>query len=416
MNQAARGRVFGALALLTLLVTNACGAAAEPPSRTLRVLMTDDWVTAPFLDAVRGFERTHRGVHIDIERGPIGKMADAVRAGISSGAPPDVVQGHAFSAAGQDLAEQIDDLWSRRLTPGEFLPGAVEDVTWAGHRYGVPLDTNAMAVLYNVDHFKQARLAPPGPDTTFAEFEALAKALTSTDGGRRGLAVSLSTWATYGWVRANGGELALVGDDGQGRFGFDSAPTVETVAYLAKLVSEGVAFGPVPVDNRSADAYALFRSGQASMHTSGSWDLVRVRKEAPDGRWGVALMPRGSGGTAGTAAGGSSLWIPKGSAQRELAFEFMLQVTSDRYALRFAAEEGRLPVRPRLFSDATFSDPDIGVFLRQLPTAHQPLLGAFYEASKAFEQALRAVLVDGEQAGAALRAAQSRAGAAAGPS
>src|SRR5919202_4861036 len=144
--------------------------------------MTDDWVTAPFIDAVRQFERAHPRVRVDIDKNDINRMADVVRAGISSGAPPDVVQGHAHSGAGQDLAQQVDDLWEKhKVSPSEYLPGAVEDVTWGGRRYGLPLDSNAMAILYNVERFRAAGVSPPTPSMTFGDFERLAQALTSSD-------------------------------------------------------------------------------------------------------------------------------------------------------------------------------------------------------------------------------------------
>jgi ABC-type glycerol-3-phosphate transport system substrate-binding protein len=143
------------------------------------------------------------------------------------------------------------------------------------------------------------------------------------------------------------------------------------------------------------------------MHASGSWDLTKIVKDVPGGRFGVALMPRGlTGTTSGTVMGGSSLWIPVGSKHRELAFEFMTLLTSDRYALRLAKEEGRLPVRPRLFSDSYFQSAELRVFVEQLATAHPPLLGALHEPSQAFEQALSQVLREQANPATALQAAQ----------
>lgn len=401
-----RAAVLPAVLAVVALGLTACRGVPAPEVRVLRVLMTDDWVTAPFIDAVRAFERRHPDVRIIVDRSPISRIADAVRAGISSGAPPDVVQGHAYSAASLGLAQPLGDLWASTLTDGEFLPGAIEDVTWVGERYGVPLDTNAMAVIYNVEHFESAGLSPPGPDTTFTEFEALARALTTSDGARRGLAVTLSNWTTAGWIRANGGELASATSEGQPQLTLDDPRAVDALGFLARLVRDGVAFGPEPVDARSADAFALFQSGRASMHTSGSWDLVQARRLATQGRWGVALMPVGATGQRGTVIGGSSLWIPVGSPQRSLAFEFMIHLTSDLYALRFAVEEGRLPARPRLFADPSLADPQLRVFFEQLLSARPSILGAFHEASTAFEQALVRILIDGADAGLALGEAQ----------
>ena len=411
MSQARAGRRWLVLAVLGLVATalTACSdSEPEGPTTVLRVMMTDDWVTPPYVDAVREFERQHPGVRIDTVKRSITRIPDEVRAGISSGGPPDVVQGHAHSGAGQGLAQEVDDLWRKYgLRPDEFLPGAVEDVKWGGRLYGLPLDSNAMVILYTADHFRAAGLQPPTADTSFADFERLAQALTTPDGSRRGLVIPLSSWVSYGWIKANGGELVEVDRSGRPRFTFDDPKVVEAVGFLDRLIEAGWAYGPAGPDAASADAYALFRSGAASMHASGSWDLVKVQKDVPAGHFGVALMPRGlSGTTSGTVMGGSSLWIPVGSRHRDLAFQFMMLLTSDRYALRLAKEEGRLPVRPRVLADPYFQSEDLRVFVEQLESAHPPILGALHEASLAFEQALSRVLRENADPAAALRAAQ----------
>src|ERR687886_1176123 len=132
MRKARADRLFrrwAVLAVLGLLVTALAACSdSEPkgPTTVLRVTMTDDWVTAPYIDAVRDFERLHPGVRVDTDKSSITKMPDIVRAGISSGAPPDVVQGHAHAGAGQDLAQQVDDLWAKhKISPNEYLGGAV---------------------------------------------------------------------------------------------------------------------------------------------------------------------------------------------------------------------------------------------------------------------------------------------------
>jgi multiple sugar transport system substrate-binding protein len=386
-----------AVLLCLAAVAVACGSAGpEQPTTLLRVLMTDDWVTVPFVDAVRSFERQNPTVRVVIEKGPISLLTDAVRAGIGSGAPPDVVQGHAFSAAGQGLAQPLDDLWEGNLDPADFFPGAVEDVTWAGHRYGVPLDTNALVLLYNADLLRQAGVPEPGPTMTFAEFEALAKALTTPDGQRRGFVVPNSTWWTYGWIRANSGETVDVGLDGKPRLSLDSPEVVQTLTFLEGLIEKGYAFGPRATDSHTGDAVALFASGAVAIHASGSWDLVALRRGLPGSTFHVALMPVGPGGTTpGSSMGGSSMWVPQKAEHRELAFRFMTHLISDDNALRLAKEEGRLPARPRVFADPFFADRDLQVFLEQLRTAHPPKLGAFDEPSQEFTTALEDVLRPG---------------------
>lgn len=394
-----------------LLLAAACASTAKAPTaRILRVLMTDDWVTAPFVDAVRDFEREHPGVRIDVSKGPIAHMNDTVAAAVRNRSAPDVVQGHAFSAAAQELAEPVDDLWRRHLDPEEFLPGAVEDVEWAGRLYGVPLDTNALFLVYNADHFAAANLPPPDASTTFEDLEEAAAALSTPDGSRRAIAVPTSTWWTYGWIRANGGEVVEVGADRQATITLDAPAVVEAVDYLARLVRRGHAFPPRAADSSSRDALALFEAGSASIHATGSWDLAELARQASGSRYASTVMPKGAGGTAvGSAMGGSSLFVPMGSRHREVAFEFMVHLVSDRYALRFAKEEGRLPVRPRVYRDPFFQKPELQAVLEQLPSAHPFKLGAFPEPARLFAAAVDDVLRSGKDAGATLRDAQTRA-------
>jgi multiple sugar transport system substrate-binding protein len=393
------------VALALALVAVGCGSSGSPPPTTLHVLMTDDWVTAPFLDAVRDFERVHDDVRVVVDKGPIRLQTDTVRAGISAGSPPDVVQGHAFSAASQGLAQPVDDLWQAHLDPAEFFPGAVEDVTWDGRMFGVPLDTNAMVLMYNVDHFRQAGLPDPQPSMSMDDFARIAAALSTPDGSRRAIAIPTSGWWTYGWIRANGGEVVEVAPDGTTAVTLDAPPVVSALSFLAGLINARDAFPPRGSDSHSEDAFALFASGVASMHTSGSWDIASIKKNNVTINYGITLMPAVLGG--GTAMGGSSTWIPTGSKHRELAFDFMTHLASDRYALRFAMEEGRLPVRLRVFDDPFFQDRDLQVFLEQLKTAHPQLLSAFPIATDDYDVAIDSILrVNGRDPAVALREAQ----------
>lgn len=394
-----------ALALALVLVACAPGARTAEPT-TLHVLMTDDWVTPPYIAAVRDFERAHPGVSVATDKTPIRVMRDTVSADIAENNSPDVVQYHAFAAGAQGLAQPVDDLWQRWLQTSEFLPGAVEDVSWAGHRYGVPLDTNALVLMYNADELARAQLAPP-TSTTFADLERMAAALSN--GSQRAFSFPTSDWWDYGWIRANGGELLSVGEDGKPTFTLNSPAVVEAVAFLADLVNKTYAFPPRSAASSSGDALALFTAGNAAMYASGSWDLPSLRAKGQD-TYHVAPMPHGATGqTEGTVLGGSSLFIPKGSRHRDLAFAFMLTLTSDRYALRLATEQGRLPARPRVFGDPALQDPDLRTFARQLATAHPYLIEAFPQAQAAFATALDQAVRQHQPPATALAAAQAKA-------
>ena len=211
-------------------------------------------------------------------------------------------------------------------------------------RYGVPLDTNAMVLIYNVDHFREAGVPEPDPKTPMSlqAFADLARSVTNAS--HRAIAIPTSNWWTYGWIKANAGEVVEVGSDGRSKLTLDAPKVVEGVDFLADLIAQDVAFPPRGVDAHSDDAFALFGAGKVSMHTSGSWDVANLEKENLGINYRIVLMPQEPGG--GTVMGGSSMWVPAASENRDLAVEFMTLLASDPYALRFAKEEGRLPVRP----------------------------------------------------------------------
>ena len=405
-----RSVVAALLACLALLAPACSSDGGGDRTTVLSVLMTHDWVTPPFLDAVRDYERSHPGVKVQVDRAPISHMIPRVAAAARSGVPPDVVQAHAFSAAAQSLAQPVDDLWARSLERSEFLPGAVDDVTWAGRLYGVPLDTNALFLMYDTERLAAAGLPTPRSSMTFEEFEAMARALTTPDGERRAIAIPTSTWWTYGWIRANGGEVLEVREDGTVRLTLDAPEVVGALDFLARLVRSNVAFPPRAADSHSGDALNLFRTGSASVLASGSWDLSIITREPDGAKFATGLMPRGTDeDEASSVMGGSSMFVPTGSRNRELAFQFMTHLISDRYALRLAKEEGRLPVRPRVYRDPFFKGPELEAVLRQLRTATPFKLGAFPEAHEIFAAAIDEVLRTGREAGPVLADAQVRA-------
>jgi len=237
----------------------------------------------------------------------------------------------------------------------------------------------------------------------------MALALTTPDGRHKALALGTSTWQTYGWVGANGGEYVKVAADGHPDFLFDSPAVVGAVGFLAGLVADGVAIPPTAPDLHSSDVFFFFDSGSTEMYTSGSWDIAKLRKSHPGTDYRATMMPVGTTGTRGSAMGGSSLFVPKGAAHRKLAFEFMTALISDRYALRLAQEQGRLPVRSRVYADPYFQDPVLQVVLEQLKSARPERVDSFPQAGTLLANALDQILRENKDPQAVLQDAQAKA-------
>lgn len=408
-------RAGGAL-VATALIAACAGLAGEQTEEraraagtVLQVLLADDWATVePVIDAVRTFERDHPGVRVQVSGAQFSHIPDMALTGGRGGDPVDVAQWHAFAAGAQGLAEPLDDLWQGRLSADEFFPGAVDDVTWAGTRYGVPLDTNVLLLMANPRLLAERKAKLPQGPYTFAEVEQIAR--TVTVGGRdvRGIALPSSAWVAYGWIRANGGEIVEV-HGADVRFTLDAPQVVEALGFLGRLAEEGLAFPPV-IAGSSEDAFSLFQAGKTALHLSGMWDAVAAGSETGGMEPLVLPLPQGARGTTrGTVLGGSSLYVPRGAPNRELAFEFMLHLASDGYALRLAEEEGRLPTRPRTFEAFVAQRPVFATALEELQWAAVMRLIAFPTAQAAFDKALEDIFTGRVDPAVALTRAQQAA-------
>jgi multiple sugar transport system substrate-binding protein len=378
--------------LVLVLLLSACAASAAPPEPVvLRVVMADDWATAPAVrEVVDDFERDHAGLRVQVQGAPFSQIPELVASGLTLEQPYDLAHWHAFAAAAAGLAEPLDEHWRRAgLTAEEYLPGALEDVTWGGVRYGVPLDTNALVLLVN-----RGALTEVGLDTedlgTLERFRDAATAVTDAGVVDHAMAVSASSWPAYGWIRAHGGELVRVdASTGTPAFTFDHPATVAALELLVDLVHGGQAPAPFAPD-LALDAVQTFAQGSVAMHASGSWDLpVIARAASSDLEVAVLPLPQADPTRPRTVLGGSSLFVPAGSSHPDLAFELMLRLTDDPVALRLAEEEGRLPARARVFQEPLFtSDPLIAAFVAQLPHAEVMPLIAYPEVADVFREAL----------------------------
>lgn len=397
-----------ALAVGCALVAGCTVGSVAESRPTLDVVMADDWETAPAVrEAIREFEQLH-DVRVEVQAAPFSQIPDLVENAIALGDPFDLAHWHAFAAAADDLAQPLDDAWQEAgLTAADYLPGAVDDVTWEGRRYGVPLDVNALVLLANGAALTEAGFDAADLASTDSFLE-VARALRDGDQVEHAITVTASIWSAYGWIRAFGGDLLVRDDDGNVTFTFDDPATVAAVELLGTLATESIGTPPFAPD-LSLDAVQSLTNGSVAMHASGSWDLPVTRRAsdpAVSEEILVLPLPRGSGDT-GTVLGGSSLFVPRGAAHADVAFDLALALTEADIGLTLTQEEGRLPARVDVYDDPAFrEEPEFAAFVAQLPDADVMPLIAYPELSAAFSAALERVLKGQDEAAAALGGVQ----------
>lgn len=398
-------RLAAALIGVAAVLAGCAGEDVAPEPVTLRVVLADDWASAPLVgEVIEAFERERPGVQVQVRGVPFSQVPEFVAAAAELGQPYDLAHWHAFAAAAAGLAVPVDDLWDAAgLEPGDLLGGALLDVTWDGRRYGVPLDVNALVLLANADLLRAAGLTADELRTsrTFVDRAAALAALPEID---HGLVVTASSWSAYGWIVANGGQLLELADDGTaaldgaGRptFTFEHPATIDALETLVELIRTGVSPSPLAPD-LATSAVASFADGRSALHASGSWDLPLPRPALVQDRAvaqvQVLPIPQADPDRPRTVLGGSSLFLPVGGAHRELAFALTLALTEREVGLALVAEEGRLPARRDAYDDPRFdAQPELDAFVAQLDHATVMPLTAFPEVSTAFRDGLEALL------------------------
>ncbi len=416
------------LLLLVLLVLSACGQNAAPASSpsdappvnpdiatkpiTLEVWLNLDYVTPDplFREMIDDFERAYPNVNVVMQAYVQETMTGKVSRALQVGAPPDVVQAHVASAAAQGLAEPLDDLWDKWGTEADFLPQAMGQVTWDRQRYGVPLDIYTVALIFNKAYFDQAGLPYPDASYDWLQFYTAAARLTDAQTGHYGVGFTTDPWYVFAWLAEAGGYL-VSGDSFLGyHFTLDDANNVEALRFLTSMAQNG--YGPLPTTRPRdyEDPRKLFLDNQIGMFFGTPYDVHYILSRAPNFPVGVTELPKTPAGAgAASALGTTGFFVPRGSRNREIAFEFMKWATSDRYALAMARRLGRYPAKVWLETTPHFAgDPLLKPFLIQLNAARPYVLDAFPKAERAYADAIKSSFYGVDPADA-LRAAQETA-------
>lgn len=369
---------------------------AELPASTLKVWFASDYYNEPpIVDLMKEFRQAYPNVTIEIDHTEWGKMRNKVRDAVGSGTMPDVAHQHAFVFGAQGFAEPLNAYWDAwgKDALASFMPGSLDDASWNNVKYGVPLDINALFLIYNKQMFKEAGLPEPDSNYTYTKLLEDARKLTKPDGSRYGLALKQGGWDVYGLVRSNGGDL--IQEQGLRPLSkLDAPANSQMLQFLSDVVNKEKV-GILSNSSRVPEPVELFKQRKIAMFFSGPWDLKILEKGAADiyAEVGTATLPRGfDGTTTGSVQGGGSLFIPKGAKNKDFAFEFMKWAASPKYQLRLAREMGRYPVISELYKDPFFTDqPLLKPYLEQLKSARPYKLEAYTVADVTWEQTIVSV-------------------------
>ena len=326
------------------------------------------WGPPEYIDtgtAIAGqYAATGSGTQVDYRSTPWTNWYQTFTTAIGAGTAPDVSTGAGYQAVqfyDQGAVATVDDLVAQMQADGtaaDFLPGTIERLQYDGHYVALPWAIDIRVLYYRKDLFAAAGVAPP---TTWDEFAAAAKALTSGD--QYGLVTAGAdnggSHQFYMFTLNNGGSVVTA--DRQANVLGDR--TLEALQFNADLVSAGVVH-PASTGYIGDDAVKAFGSGAAAMYMSNP-GLENRFPELTD-QVGVLAPLTGPHGDKGTVSWVNNVMLYEQSEHKEQARAFLAWWLNNLTPLWTDGHVTQLPVRQSIASNAYFDDkPNITQILEQ---------------------------------------------------
>jgi multiple sugar transport system substrate-binding protein len=250
--------------------------------------------------------------------------------------------------------------------------------------YGIPKDWTSRAMFYNKALFDDAGIPYPTNDWTWDEFVEITTALTQGEGVDK--QYGFYTWNSYyplqGFVWSNGGDF--ISPDGTQATGYlDSPETIEALDWYIRLQTEhGVS--PTGADAETVgDASTLFVNNRLAILENGIWPLSQFLS-VPDLDIGTVLPPMTNEGTRVTVLHQADWCLNPDGANKELAWELLKWLTSQRAAEIRGASGFSLPAIPAAAEElGLFDDPIRSTFYEAVD--YMTVLPWFIRTTKAAE-------------------------------
>jgi multiple sugar transport system substrate-binding protein len=341
-------RSLNFLALLAMLFAVCGGLISSRASAQDEVTLTMsawDVATTPYWQAViDAYQAANPNVKIELVDIPSAEYQDTMNVRLSGGDDTDILT--------------VKDIpgYSAMLTRGQIVPlndyieadaidlsaysGAAEELTYEGSIYALPFRSDIWILYYNKAIFDAAEIEYPTNDMTWAEFDALARQLTSGEGADKIYGAHFHTWRScVELATVQDGQNTIISDD----YSF-MAPMYEMVTNMQK---DGIIMDYGELKAGNIHYSGPFKNGQVAMLPMGSWfigTLIAAQKAGEfDFGWGVAKYPHPEGVEAGTTAGTlTSLAINENSDDKDAAWDFIKFYTGSEGA-KVLAGLGNLP-------------------------------------------------------------------------
>lgn len=314
--------------------------------------------------SIAEFEKANPDIKVKRTTFAFADLSKSILQGSVGGQVPDVavvdvVDNQNFASLGM-----LKDLSNDGINKSDFFEGPWSSVVYEGKTYGIPLNSNNLALYYNKQMLKDAGVEVP---TDWASLKEVAK--KTTKGDVKGIAISAvksesATFQVLPFVWQTGGDLKDYATSG-----------ATALAYLRGLIDDG-SMSEAVTNYTQEDARTQFITGKSAMMINGPWELATLTKDAQFD-WDVAPLPKDK--RAATSMGGENVVVMNGAKQSDAAVKLAKYLTSAEGAKIYCDGSGQLSSRPDLKGKLKLSeDAKNKVFESQLADAHARAYGKDY--------------------------------------
>ncbi|WP_299847390.1 extracellular solute-binding protein [uncultured Paracoccus sp.] len=300
---------------------------------------------------------------------------------LAGGNAPDIFQlepGRFADYAGRDTMLPLDDYLGSTIRTDRLQADSLKLGTVNGKVAGMPLSTNAFALLYDTEAFKSAGLTPPDRNTTWDDFATLCiemtKAIDKPNVWAMGNAARYS-YAFEPFLLQRGRKLYLE----NGQIGFDATDAADWYGYWESLAANG---GCVSADVQAQDKLQIdsnpMSTGNAVMAIAFS-NMIVGYQALQQNPVGITTLPVAeAGGASGLFyRAGLHFGIAKNAADPEMAARFLDFFINDREAGKILGVERGVPLNLDVRAEIAPSLDEVQTLSADYVEGIKDIVGAF---------------------------------------
>ncbi|HVM33304.1 MAG TPA: sugar ABC transporter substrate-binding protein [bacterium] len=353
------------LAAACFIVIASAGCGSHGSGTKIKISSWGDLQeNAILVNLIAGFEKTHPGVQVELERIPFNQYVPKLLTEVAGGLAPDVIFVEVNNFTDLYLRGALEPLNSYmkadNFTLDGYYPQVVDRFTADGTTYVIPRDTAPIGVIYyNKTAFDQAGLAYPTDNWDWNDFVLDAKKVMKTDASgkvtRWGFIDEWPIWDA--WVYDAGGSFADdVKKPTKWTFALDP-DSLRGVQFRSDLMNKYKVM-PQPSGLAAMGGVGtadMFVNGSAAMYYSGLWKVPQFR-QIKDFKWDVVMFPKNPSGYRAFPTGGSGYGILKSSTHKQEAWELVKYISGEEGAKELAATGLAQPAIMSVSNSPTFLD------------------------------------------------------------